>query len=84
MITVTFQPQYDNWGYLQMFKNNEPITEAKYLKLNPMTDPSMFILSNYLTSSEHIGRYLQDLVVIKGAISEDDLKYINNLFDTNY
>lgn len=84
MITVTFKPQYDNWGYLQMFKNNEAITKPKYLKLNPAADPSMFILSNYLTSSEHIGRYLQDLVVIKGVISENDLKYINNLFDTNY
>lgn len=84
MITVTFQPQYDNWGYLQMFKNNEAITEPKYLKLNPAADPSMFILSNYLTSSEHVGRFLQDLVVIKGIISPQDLKYINNLFDTNY
>lgn len=84
MVTVTFQPQYDNWGYLQMFKNNEAITEPKYLKLNPAADPSMFILSNYLTSSEHIGRFLQDLVVIKGIISSQDLKYINNLFDTNY
>ena len=84
MVTVTFTPQYNNWGYIQMYKNNEPITESKYISINKTLDPTMFILSNYLVSSEHFGRYLQDLVVIKGVISKEDLKYINNLFDTNY
>lgn len=86
MITVTFTPQFDNWGYLQMYKNNDPITEPQYVQLDPTIDPSIFILSNYLTSSDskHVGRYLRDLVVIKGVISIKDLKYINNLFDTNY
>lgn len=84
MVTATFTPQYNNWGYLQMFKNNAAITEPKYVQLSSTADPSMFILSNYLTSSQHIGRYLKDLIVIKGVISTEDLKYINNLFDTNY
>ena len=84
MLTVTFTPQYDGWGYLQMYKNNEPITESTYMKLKSIVDPSIFILSNYIKSTENEGRYLQDLVVIKGVISEEDLKYINNLFDTNY
>ena len=84
MVTVVFTPHFENWGYLQMFKNNEPITEPVYTNSGKTIDANMFILSNYLTSSTNYGRYLKDLVVIKGAISTDDLKYINNLFDTNY
>ena len=84
MITVTYTPHYDNWGYLQMFRNNEPITESTYTNVGITTDPSMFILSNYLVSSGNFGKYLKDLVVIKGVISQEDLRYINNLFDTNH
>ena len=83
-ITIKFTPQYDGWGYLQMFKNNEPITESVYVKTSTISDPSMYILSNYLTSTENFGKYVQDLVIIKGVISDKDLQYINNLFDTNY
>lgn len=84
MLTVTYTPQYDNWGYIQMFRNNEAITESKYVCIDPTIDPTMFILSNYITGDEDFGRFLKDLVVIKGVVSMNDLKYINNLFDTNH
>jgi hypothetical protein len=84
MVTIVVTPQYNDYYYIQMYKNNKAITEPTYVRLNKIANPRMFILSNYLTSVEDIGRYVTDIVAIKGAISENDLKYINNLFDTNY
>ena len=100
MLTVVLTPQYDNWFYVQMFKNNEPITESKYIQLDGAIDPSMYILSNYIedmptyeTEDEEghtiiktvePGRYVTDIVVIEGVVDKRSLFYINNLFDTNY
>lgn len=100
MISVILTPQYDNWFYVQMFKNNEPITENKYIQLDRAIDPSMYILSNYIEEmptyevtdeSGHTiiktvepGRYVSDIVVIEGVVNERNLFYMNNLFDTNY
>lgn len=83
-----------------MFKNNEPITESKYIQLDGAIDPSMYILSNYIedmptyeTEDEEghtiiktvePGRYVTDIVVIEGVVDKRSLFYINNLFDTNY
>ena len=100
MLTVILTPQYNNWFYVQMFKNNEAITSSSYVQLDRAIDPSMYILSNYLENmptyevkngdgtttikTVEPGRYVSDIVVIKGVATDRDLFYINNLFDTNY
>ena len=100
MLSIILTPQYDTWYYAQMYRNNDPITESQYIKLDNTIDPIVFILSNYIedmptytirddnnepiTMSTEPERYVSDIVVIKGPISDRDLFYINNLFDTNY
>jgi hypothetical protein len=94
-ITITMRPQFNGYGYLRMYKNNEPITDEVYAQVNQLIDPSTLILSNFIqnmptyVSGDDIktieaGRYVEDIVVLKGVISEKNLKYLNNLFDTNY
>jgi hypothetical protein len=99
MLTVILTPQYDDYYYLQMYKNNEAVTEEAYVQVDSSVDPAMFILSNYIeelptyevttngvqeTETAEVNRFVKDLVVIKGAISPNELAYINSLFDTNY
>ena len=99
-LTIFLKPQSGNWRYLQMYKNNEPITEENYIELDTTVDPTIFVLSNYIenmptyevddgrggtiTKTVEPGRYVSDIAVIKGIITDRDLFYINNLFDTNY
>jgi hypothetical protein len=59
----------------------------------------MFVLSNYIENmptyeveedGERViktvepAKYVEDIIVIKGAISEKELFYINNLMNTNF
>lgn len=100
MLTIFITPQYEDWFYMQMFRNNEPITENKYVQLNKTIDPSIYVLSNYIenmptyeaedeeghiiTKTVEPGKYVEGIVVIEGIINKDYLLYINNLFDTDY
>ena len=94
-ITITVRPQFENYCYIRMYKNNEPITDEMYIQINSLVDPAMFILSNYIKNmptyiagdeikTVEAGKYVEDIVVLKGCISEEYLRYLNNLFDTNY
>ena len=84
LITIIVNPENQGYAYISMYKNNELIIEPAYIEINNTADPSTFVLSNYIEGDTEEGKYLSDLVVIKGIISQDDLNYINNLFDTNY
>ena len=84
LITIIVNPENQGYAYISMYKNNELAIEPTYIEINNTADPSTFVLSNYIEGDTEEGKYLSDLVVIKGIISQDDLNYINNLFDTNY
>jgi hypothetical protein len=67
---------------LQMYKNNELIAESNF-GISGFKEASNYYLANY-TSQEPELIYVSDLLVIKGAITKDELYYITNLTDTNY
>ena len=82
MVTVTTEKSGSNIQF-KMYKNNEFIADYVGSIVNPPI-ASELILSNYLESTEDPQKYVSDIIVIKGVISESELFYINNLFDTNY
>lgn len=84
---------------LKMYRNNTLINSTEGIIDSAVVDPSMFILSNYIENMptyevEEDGekviktvepaKYVEDIIVIKGAISEEELFYINNLMNTNF
>jgi hypothetical protein len=99
LLSIVVTPSGEGYGNFQMFKNNEPITETVYGSLAAALDPSSVVLSNYkavmptyevtidgetiIKTVEPI-KCIEDIVVMQGTPSEEDLVYINNLFDTNY
>ena len=84
LITIIVDHEDQGYVYISMYKNNELVIKPTYAEISSTADPSTFVLSNYIEGDTEEGKYLSDLVVIKGIISQDDLNYINNLFDTNY
>ena len=80
-------------------KNNEAITSPECTSLGVDLILSSLVLSNYVEDmptyeviedevtkikTVEPAKYVEDIVVLSGTASEADLRYINNLFDTNY
>ena len=95
MITIVVSTED---SVIKMYKDNEVIAEA-YTNAANVADPSIYVLSNYIepmptydvvideetvTKVIESAKYVEDIIFIKGAISEKDLAYINTLFDATY
>ena len=84
---------------LKMYKNNTLLAQEGSWMDEGLIVPDS-VLSNYIQNMPTYetedgngqkiiktiepGKYVSDIVFIEGSISEKDLFYINNLFDTNY
>ena len=67
---------------LYMYRNNELIGNAIVEGTIPSYTDSH--LTNYISEDSNAGRYVKDIIVMKGTLTADELYYITNLTDTNF
>ena len=72
----------DNSGYVSIYRNNSLFISNQLNYGTPSYEGSY--LTNSIGDNTEPEVYVQDIIVIKGAISSEQLYYITNLTDTNF